>query len=392
MPHFISVPFLLAVIIIGSGTATALLLATAAIRVIRLAAGRHRARTEREVRPLVLEVVGGEQPPPGLISARGARGRAAERVIFSYLERVRGESAALLTEALAQRGALGRILGRSYSKSRHRRAGAAERLGLTVSLEAEHRLWEIVNSDHSLEVRIVATRALGNAGSAGAAATLLRSLSRADPVPEGIVASALLELGPEAVPALRATLSGDAAGGRRQRAMAANLLGLLDAMPAWEALADNVTSGDLEVRANAVRALGRLGMPQAVSRIVGCLAPEEEPELRAVAARALGRLGDPRSAPALAACLDDPHYWVAHNAAEALAALGAAGHSELTRAAASGRPGAMHAREALARDALASGRLPQASVPAPAAAPPGLGPAGNGSAPGAADAPRGASR
>jgi HEAT repeat protein len=250
----------------------------------------------------------------------------------------------------------------------HRRAGAAERLGLVPSYQAEYRLTELVTADHSLEVRIVATRALGKAGSTGAAAILLRSLSRADPVPDGIIASALLELGPEAVPALREALAGKRAGGRRQRAMAANVLGLLDDMGSWPGLVANVASGDLEVRASAVRALGRLGVPQAAEAIAASLAPDEDPGLRAAAARALGRIGNPDSAPALARCLDDPHYWVAHNAAGALAAMGNAGVAELSRAASGQGRGAAHAREALARRALAHGDLPPvravAAVPA----------------------------
>src|SRR5439155_8558665 len=208
---------------------------------------------------MVLAVVSGGEAPAALISARGVRGRAAERIAFAYLAQVRGEAAAFLADLLARRGTVARLQRWTHSPRAHRRARAAERLGLVASPEAERRLAELVTGDHNPEVRIVATRALGKTGSAAAARTLLHSLSRPAPVPEGIVASALLELGPEAVPALRE----DLAGGRRQRAMAANVLGLLDEMPAWEGLVENVTGGDLEVRAKAVRALGRLGLPQA---------------------------------------------------------------------------------------------------------------------------------
>ena len=218
-----------------------------------------------------------------------------------------------------------------------------------------------MTGDQSAEVRIVATRALGKTGSAAAARTLLHSLSRPAPVPEGVVASALLELGPEAVPGLRAEL----AGGRRQRAMAANVLGLLDELPAWEGLAENVGSGSVDVRASAVRALGRLGLPQAIGPVTACLHAAEDPLLRAAAAHALGRIGDPASARPLAACLADPHYWVAHNAAMALAEIGGPGLGELSLAAAGPGSGAAHAREALARRALARGERPAVPVPPP---------------------------
>jgi len=358
MPSFITARFLIAAIIVGSALAYTLLLVTVVGRVLRGILADRRARAERQIRPMVLAVAGGDPAPPQLISLRGARGRATERVIFGYLAQVRGEAADLLADVLQRRGAVEAILRRTHSSWSHRRAAAAGRLGLIASPQAEHRLVELVTGDHSLEVRIVATRALGKTGSAVAGVTLLRSLSRADPVPEGIVASALLELGPEAVPALREALSGQRAGGRRQRTMAANVLGLLDEMPAWQGLVANVTSGDLEVRASAVRALGRLGLPQAAAPIAACLRSGEDPALRAVAARALGRIGDPHTAPALAACLDDPHYWVAHNAAGALAALGSAGAAELAHAARGQGPGAAHAREALDRRALSRGELP----------------------------------
>ena len=90
--------------------------------------------------------------------------------------------------------------------------------------------------------------------------------------------------------------------------------------------------------------------------------------LRAAAAHALGRIGDPGSAQPLAACLDDPHYWVAHNAAMALAEIGGAGVTALSLAAAGLGSGAAHAREALARRALARGERPAAPARAPAPA------------------------
>jgi HEAT repeat protein len=365
MPSFITARFLLTVIIAGSAIALTLLLVTVASRILRGILGRRLARLERGVRPMVLAVADGQAVPPELVALGGARGRAAERVIFGYLSQLRGEAADQLAEVLRRRGAVDRLLRRTHSSLAYRRAAAAEQLGLVASPQAETRLTELVTGDHSLEVRIVAIRALGKAGSAGAAVTLLHSLSRADPVPEGVVASALLEIGPEAVPALREALAGKRAGGRRQRAMAANVLGLLDDMGSWPGLVANVASGDLEVRISAVRALGRLSMPQAADTIAACLRPSEDPALRAVAARALGLIGDPHTAPALAACLGDPDYWVAHNAAAALASMGGAGLAELSRAASGQGSAAGHARDALARRALAEGEMP----PIPAAVP-----------------------
>lgn len=370
MPSFLPASVLFDVMLAGAVFAACLLLGSAAARILRILQRGRRARAEWAMRPLVLAVASGADTPPELITVRGGRGRAAERLVFGYLARVRGEAATSLADVLAQRGMVARILRRTHSGRPQRRALAAGWLGLIGSPEAERRLAELVTGDQNPEVRIAATRALGKTGSAAAARTLLHSLSRPAPVPEGIVASALLELGPEAVPGLRAEL----AGGRRQRAMAANVLGLLDELPAWQGLVDNAAGGNVEVRASAVRALGRLGLPQAIGPVTACLQPGEDPVLRAAAAHALGRIGDPRSAGPLAACLHDPHYWVAHNAAMALAEIGEAGQAELAMAAAGHGGAAAHAREALARRALTRAERPAAAARAVATAHAGLAP------------------
>ena len=368
MPSFITVPFLLAVIVIGSAVAFALLLLTVMVRAIRYLIERHRERMESGVRGAMLQAIAGEGMDGDLVAARGGRGRAVERLAFSYLARVRGEGHDLLADLLERRGVVSRVIRHSAWPGHNRRAVEASRLGLIASTEAQQRLEQMALEDSSVRVRIVAARGLGKTGTPESADTLLSMLGPMDLVPEGIVASALLELGPEAVPALRRTVrsgrpgagegaqGAEAAGGAggaafdgdgRRSAMAADLLGLLDVMPAWEELVACIHSPDKAVRVNAVRALGRLGVPQACDAISKCLVPDEDSDLRAVAAHALGRIGDPRSVGPLASCLGDAGYWVAHNAAAALAALGSPGRQALARAAAVNAAGAPHAREAL---------------------------------------------
>jgi HEAT repeat protein len=404
MPSFITVRFLLAVIIIGAAVALALLLLVVVFRTARFLLGRRRARVESQVRPAMLQAIAGEGVDAELVHARGGRGRAVDRLAFAYLARVRGEGHDLLADLLEQRGVISRVIRRSAWPGPNWRAAAASRLGLIASTEADQRLQEMALGDSSTRVRIVAARGLGKAGTAEAADTLLSLLGPVDLVPEGIVASALLELGPEAVPALRQTLrsgpggvgsggvntgqpephagtgphagSGPQAGNGhrrgvpgqqldgRRRAMAADVLGLLDVMPAWEDLVRCVQGSELLVRISAVRALGRLGVPQAADAIIRCLAPGEDGALRSAAARALGRIGSPHSVGPLTDCLGDPDYWVAHNAAAALAMLGHAGRQALARTAAVNAPGAPHAREALVgARLLVSESVPEVPVP-----------------------------
>ncbi len=363
MPSFITVPFLLAVIVIGSAVAAALLLMAVAVRVVRSLTGRHRARLDGRLRPAVLRAIAGEGVDPELIRARGGRGRAVERLAFAYLTRVRGEGRDLLAGLLEQRGVVSRAIRRSRWPGSNSRAAAASRLGLIASPEAAARLDQMATADRSMRVRIAAARGLGRTGTAEAAVALLSLLGPPDVVPEGVVASALLELGPGAAPALRRTLESGNPGGGHRRAMAADVLGLLAMMPAWEDLIRYVRDPELPVRVSAVRALGRLGVPRAADALSPCLAPGEDGELRAVAAHALGRIGDPHSAGPLAACLGDPDYWVAHNAAQALALLGTPGRQALALAAAGNAAGAPHAREALFDARLTRGDAPGVAVP-----------------------------
>ena len=364
MPSVISIPFLLAVIVIGAAVAVTLLLLTVAVRIARHLLARYRRRVEDQVRPLVLRAVMGEEVPGEAVAARGVRGRAVERVAFGYLAQVRGEGHDLLADLLQRRGVLARAIRRSNWPSRNRRAFAASQLGLIATAEAERQLEFLAASDPSRQVRIVAARGLGKTSEPAAADTLL-SLLPGDAVPPGIVASALLDLGPEAAPALRHALTAEADHGP-ERAMAADVLGLLDEMTAWPELISCLSSPGPQARLAAARALGRLGMPQATETLSRCLVPTEEPAVRASAAWALGRILDARAVDPLAGCLDDPHYWVAHSAAAALALLGPPGHQALAAAVTAGGPGAAHAREALSRPGTRTGRpvrLPGGIVP-----------------------------
>jgi HEAT repeat protein len=358
MPSFVTVPFLLAVIVIGSAVALTLLLVTVLVRISRYLIRRHKAQVESEIRGPILRAIAGEGVDTSLIAVRGSRGRAVERVAFGYLARVRGDGHDLLADLLERRGVVSRVVRRSSWPGHTTRAVEANRLGLIATPEAEQRLERMAVEDRSMRVRIVAARGLGKTGTPHAAETLLGMLGQVDPVPAGIVASALLELGPEAAPALRRTVrssfgedADDAGRDGRPRAMAADLLGLLDVMPAWEDLVACLHGADTAVRVSAVRALGRLGVPQACDAISKCLVPDEDTAVRAEAAQALGRIGHPGSVGPLVTCLGATDYWVAHNAAEALAALGSPGRQALARAAAVNAAGAAHAREALAAPA-----------------------------------------
>ena len=125
MPSDPTASFVLAVTITGAVLAASLVLGAMAVRILRFLLKGRRVRAERAMRPMILAVVSGADAPPGLISARGGLGRAAERILFAYLALVRGEAAVFLAGVLARRGAMARLIRRTHSPRAHRRALAA---------------------------------------------------------------------------------------------------------------------------------------------------------------------------------------------------------------------------------------------------------------------------
>ena len=128
-------------------------------------------------------------------------------------------------------------------------------------------------------------------------------------------------------------------------------LGLTRCRSARGAIERRLSDARPEVRIAAVRALGRLGMGEAVASLMAALDDEAWP-VRAQAARALGRL---RAVPAIEALSDrvsDLSWWVRRHAAYALAHIGGEGLDVLCELAA--RSPDPYARE-MAREALDHG-------------------------------------
>jgi hypothetical protein len=138
------------------------------------------------------------------------------------------------------------------------------------------------------------------------------------------------------------------------------VLGMARCRSARGSITARLQSPHLELRVAAARALGRLGMGEAIPVLVMALADPAWP-VRAMAAQALGRLSASPAVDALAACVSDRAWWVRHHAAYALAAIGGEGRDALCNLAARSEDG--YARE-MAREALDFGeRREQASPP-----------------------------
>ena len=299
------------------------------------------ARRER-ARPFVVGLVAGE-PQPWPASRRDRA--AAEALAVETLRKVRGEARTALVEALEARGVVERAVRRARRPGALGRARAADLLGLVGGERALEPLARLL-ADRSPVVRRVAARAIGAVGRPEGAVPLLDSLAGRRALPAGVVAMALVQIGPSCATALRAALHEPSA---TKRLIAAQLLGHHEVLAAAGDLADALeVEPQPAVRAELARALGSIGSPVAVPRLVDVLSGVDPPPVRAAAARALGRIGAAGAVDLLRAALEEDGHEVPHAAAEALHELGVSGRPALVEAVRAGRPGADHAAEVLA--------------------------------------------
>jgi hypothetical protein len=335
----------------GAVAVTIALLTAASIlhKWVRGMSERRRHRLEAAIRPELMRTIVEGQVLDTLVTQRGGRGRAVEALANEYLPKLRGEAHAVVAELLDRRGVVARARRRARRPGLRGRARAAELLGAVGSVESISVLGRLLH-DRDPAVRVVAARALGRIRSPAAVTPLLASLDGPRSNPFGMVAAALLEIGSAGADELRRGLRAVAP---PVRALAAEALGLLRVVPAAnELIALLRADPEIEVRIRAARALGRIGAPNAVDALIAALDHEQPTPLRAVAAASLGQMDVLSAVPLLVARVDDESYWVAHNASRALAGIEPRGLGALRSIATSSRPGAAHAREALAFAAL----------------------------------------
>lgn len=257
-----------------------------------------------------------------------------EEMLAEALLTVRGPLQEKLAQAAEELGLADRRLEALSERAWHRRAEAAERLGILRSRKAVAPLVDLLE-DPEPAVQLAATRALGRMRAPEALPALLKALERM-PGPSGSpIAQALMEFGEQAQSALIQAL------GPRSlvRSQAAQILGELRSLQAVPGLVRILTQDeDPEARASAASALGTIADPQATHALREGLGDVFR-EVRARCAWALGMIGDPSACAALEkAMLTDGYWWVRVRAAEALAKLGQNGAAALRRHAAGRDP------------------------------------------------------
>jgi len=231
-----------------------------------------------------------------------------------------------------------------------RRELAARRLGLLPDRRARQVLRRaLVRGPES--VRLAAARALARHRDLRALRWLLEHPDSLSHRSLPAIAGLLRSFGPGARAMLIAALERGLPDTRLQCACL-DTLGLACCHSARGSITARLQSPHLELRVAAARALGRLGMGEAIPALAMALTDDCWP-VRAMAAQALGRLNASPAVDALAECVSDRAWWVRHHAAYALAAIGGDGHDALCDLAV--RSDDRYARE-MARDALEYGR------------------------------------
>lgn len=214
-----------------------------------------------------------------------------------------------------------------------RRAAAARVLGELGEARAVEALRPLLR-EPALEVRVEAAVALTHLAEgevfAEAASTLIAALD-AEPArlswraEEGlsVAGAAAVDLIARALEA--ALVEGDSAMGPLSQATLVRMIRLLGRCPSpgvVSVLRSVAIDSDLTLRAEAIRALGRLRDPEGMPLLVYVLEKDENPGMRAVAAEALGMFTREAVVGPLVGALQDRHPTVRQAAAHALTKLG----------------------------------------------------------------------
>ncbi len=242
-----------------------------------------------------------------------------------YTAIVRGSEARRIVECLEEQGIIDDLLAQLEARNTWRRAEAAESLG---RLRIERAVPALITAldDPDEDVRTVAARGLAAVGDPRAITPLARALADPSRWTLSLVAENLMAMGPDVVPPLLDMLSHDE---HNVRVSVVRILGEIRDPAATPPLVGILLSEDnLNLRAQAAAALGRLGGPVAENAL---LVAVDDPEwvVRAQAAKALGRIGNPAFAHVLARAMPDVNWWVRVNCAEALVRLGPDGLEQL---------------------------------------------------------------
>jgi HEAT repeat protein len=290
-----------------------LLLIVLAIRRIVLGRrGRQYAAAEKRVRPIAIALVEGQAAEPRLSSTDQI---VLAEVLGRFSRKLTGAADERVAEYFRGSDALAPALRELHSRRAWRRAAAAYRLGDMACAEVGPALLTALD-DRKRAVRAAAARSLGRLGVLDAVKPLVEALVSGR-VPNGVAGQALVELGPAAVPELRA-ITGHPSW--RLRSTAVALLGLMGDSSDSRLAVDALEDPSAEVRAAAAGALGRVGVAAAEPALRSAL-DDRIPFVRAQAAASLGAIGSAADVPRLLEMARTDRFRPARAAAQAVARI-----------------------------------------------------------------------
>lgn len=290
-----------------------LLLIVLAIRRIVLARrARQYAEAEKHVRPIAIALVE-DQPAEAQLSSTDQVVLA--EVLGRFSRKLTGAADERVADYFLDSDALAAALRELRSRRAWRRAAAAYRLGDMACAEAAPALLTALD-DRKRAVRAAAARSLGRLGVLDAVKPLVEALVSGR-VPHGVAGQALVELGPAAVPELRA-IAGHPSW--RLRSTAVALLGLVGDSSDSRLAVDALEDPSAEVRAAAAEALGRVGVAAAEPALRSAL-DDRIPFVRAKAAASLGAIGSAAALPRLLEMARTDRFRPARAAAQAVARI-----------------------------------------------------------------------
>lgn len=294
----------------------------------------HRARwAERWTRV----AFGAESPPPGPLSA------LTLDALLDVRETLLDEQGRRL-DAVLQRPSV--VLSLTDALRSWRLTVRLETLDRLARARLPSTLYPILDviGDDRASVRLMAVRAAARAlarlpgGPAldRAAATFAKSLGRV-PLPQGIILEGLMLSEEAAAPVIRRLLREDPllnGSSQRTRWAALEAAGRLELLDLADEVAAFIKHEDPELRAAALRALGRMGHLPVMAVLSVALALSDEVDfVRVQATRVAGLLTSRVAIPRLWKRLGDRSWWVRRTAAETLLQHGSEGQEALARAA-----------------------------------------------------------
>ena len=267
--------------------------------------------------------------------------------VIVLLTKVRGAAAEDLSDLLRSHGEVEKATKMLTSRSAVHRARAAYLFGLIRDPNTAPLVVPLL-SDPNADVRFVATRSLGFIGVPSSASEILQAIGSSQGrigVPAWIAAEALLSMGIEIAPALRAGLASNDVAVRNVCAVVAGVGTFSSAAPQLRILLN--TERDDDVRVSVAVALGRLGGLLDAAVLASHTGISETAVLRRTCATALGEVGQPESLDVLSGLLGDGDRRLAYLAAESMVRIGIEGIAQLQEVASSPGRDATAARGAL---------------------------------------------